>query len=68
MTSGNRPSLFVTLDGMAGAGKTTTVRLLGPYLRNLGYHVHTTAEPTRMRWERWLDSTSIYTGKKRLRA
>ncbi len=47
MTSGNRPSLFVTLDGMAGAGKTTTVRLLGPYLRNLGYHVHTTAEPTK---------------------
>lgn len=46
MTDGSHPGLFVTLDGMAGAGKTTTVRLLGPYLRGLGYHVHTTAEPT----------------------
>lgn len=46
MTNGNHPGLFVTVDGMAGAGKTTTVRLLGPYLRDLGYRVHTTAEPS----------------------
>ncbi|EHK88714.1 thymidylate kinase [Saccharomonospora azurea SZMC 14600] len=46
MIGGGHPSLLVTLDGMAGAGKTTTVRLLGPHLRNMGYRVHTTAEPT----------------------
>ncbi|WP_139794708.1 dTMP kinase [Saccharomonospora piscinae] len=46
MIEGSHPSLFVTLDGMAGAGKTTTVRMLGPCLRNMGYRVHTTAEPT----------------------
>lgn len=39
--------LFITFDGMAGAGKTTAVGLLGGYLRDLGYQVHTTAEPTR---------------------
>lgn len=46
MSNCNHPGLFVTLDGMAGAGKTTTVRLLGPYLRELGYRLHTTAEPS----------------------
>lgn len=46
MTGTSHPGLFVTLDGMAGAGKTTTSRLLGPYLRDLGYRTHTTAEPT----------------------
>ncbi|WP_028850014.1 dTMP kinase [Thermocrispum municipale] len=46
MTDGTHPGLFVTLDGMAGAGKTTTSRLLGPYLRDRGYQVHITAEPT----------------------
>jgi dTMP kinase len=42
----SHPNLFVTLDGMAGAGKTTTIRLLGPYLRDLGFRVHLAAEPT----------------------
>lgn len=42
----NRPGRFVTFDGMAGAGKTTAVRRLGAYLRDQGYDVHTTAEPT----------------------
>ena len=46
MTDISHPGLFVTLDGMAGAGKTTTIRLLGRYLRDLGYRVHTTTEPT----------------------
>ena len=47
MTEGSHPGFFVPLDGMAGAGKTTTVRLLGAHLHDLGYRVHTTAEPTR---------------------
>lgn len=47
MTDNSRLGLFVTLDGMAGAGKTTAVRLLGSYLREERYRVHVTAEPTR---------------------
>ncbi|WP_410599799.1 dTMP kinase [Amycolatopsis sp. lyj-90] len=41
-----RRGVFVTLDGPAGVGKTTTTRLLHEYLANRGYRVHATAEPS----------------------
>lgn len=46
MTHHLYPGLFVTLDGMAGAGKTTTARLLSHDLRARAHRVHITAEPT----------------------
>ncbi|GAB2768434.1 dTMP kinase [Amycolatopsis magusensis] len=38
--------LFVTIDGPAGVGKTTTVRLLAQCLADRGYRVYATAEPS----------------------
>lgn len=38
--------LFVTLDGPAGVGKTTTTRLVREYLSKRGYNVYATAEPS----------------------
>ncbi|MFI6031883.1 dTMP kinase [Amycolatopsis magusensis] len=45
MTTSNR-GVFVTLDGPAGVGKTTTTRLVREYLGERGYKVHATAEPS----------------------
>lgn len=44
MTTGHRAA-FVTLDGLGGAGKTTTAHL-HRYLTEQGYSVHTTTEPS----------------------
>lgn len=44
-SSGER-SLFVTVDGPSGAGKTTIVRHLAQMLVAQGEHVHVTAEPS----------------------
>jgi dTMP kinase len=38
--------LFVTVDGLGGAGKTTTVGYLVRYLTDRGYRVHATTEPS----------------------
>ncbi|WIV52903.1 dTMP kinase [Amycolatopsis nalaikhensis] len=39
--------LFVTIDGPAGVGKTTTTRLLREHLAQRGYQVHATTQPSR---------------------
>jgi dTMP kinase len=44
--TGERPGIFVTLDGLGGAGKTTTVAHLRRYLTESGYPVHATTEPS----------------------
>jgi dTMP kinase len=44
--TGTRTGVFVTMDGLGGAGKTTTVAHLCRYLRARGYPVHTTTEPS----------------------
>jgi dTMP kinase len=44
-TSGHR-GVFVTLDGLGGAGKSTTARCLRQHLTELGYAVHATTEPS----------------------
>lgn len=41
--------LFVTVDGLGGAGKTTTVGHLVRYLTDRGYPVHATTEPSHER-------------------
>ncbi|SER20340.1 dTMP kinase [Actinokineospora terrae] len=38
--------LLITVDGPAGAGKTTTVRLLERILGNHGHHTHATTQPS----------------------
>ncbi|MEV7042206.1 dTMP kinase [Amycolatopsis sp. NPDC051061] len=38
--------LFVTIDGPAGVGKTTTTRLLREYLGKRGYQVYATTQPS----------------------
>jgi dTMP kinase len=45
MTTGHR-AVFVTLDGLGGAGKTTTTEHLCRYLTGQGYFVHVTTEPS----------------------
>jgi dTMP kinase len=40
-----RYGIFITLEGMDGAGKSTQVRGLVQHLRNLGYAVRATREP-----------------------
>ncbi|MGH3672640.1 MAG: dTMP kinase, partial [Pseudonocardiaceae bacterium] len=37
--------VFVTLDGMGGAGKSSTTRHLHQHLTQAGYTVHATAQP-----------------------
>ena len=37
---------FIVFEGIDGAGKTTQIRLLEKYLRDLGHAVYCTAEPT----------------------
>ncbi|EWC63829.1 Thymidylate kinase [Actinokineospora spheciospongiae] len=39
--------MLVSIDGPAGAGKTTVIDLVGHHLRALGHLVHTTTEPSR---------------------
>jgi dTMP kinase len=41
--------LFVTIDGLGGAGKSTTIRHLHHQLTSQGCTVHTTTEPSRDR-------------------
>jgi dTMP kinase len=41
------PGLFVTLDGLGGAGKSTTTRHLHQRLTDAGYTVHITTQPSR---------------------
>ncbi|QFU94681.1 dTMP kinase [Amycolatopsis sp. YIM 10] len=45
MTTAHRGA-FVTLDGPAGVGKTTTTRLVREHLSKRGYKVHATTEPS----------------------
>ncbi|WIV59069.1 dTMP kinase [Amycolatopsis nalaikhensis] len=45
MTTTHRGA-FVTLDGPAGVGKTTTTQLVREYLGKRGYKVHATTEPS----------------------
>jgi dTMP kinase len=45
MTS-RRQGVFITLDGLGGAGKTTTIQHLVRYLTERGYPVHATTEPS----------------------
>ncbi len=62
MTSTHR-GVFVTLDGPAGVGKTTTTHLLREYLGKRGYLVHTTTEPSHgMLGETARHNTDIYRG------
>ncbi|MET8848560.1 dTMP kinase [Amycolatopsis sp. NPDC004625] len=54
---------FVTIDGPAGVGKTTTTRLLREYLGSRGYQVHTTTEPSHgVLGETARHNTDIYHG------
>ncbi|WP_158894282.1 dTMP kinase [Amycolatopsis anabasis] len=55
--------LFVTVDGMGGAGKTTLVEHLHRYLTDRGHPVHATTEPSHERLgEIARHQTSIYSG------
>ncbi|TDQ04865.1 dTMP kinase [Labedaea rhizosphaerae] len=55
--------IFVTIDGLAGAGKSVTTGGLRSKLVRLGYRVHTTAEPTQGRLGKIARrSTEIYSG------
>lgn len=45
MSTGHR-GVFVTLDGLGGAGKSTTTRHLHQHLATAGYTVHTTTQPS----------------------
>lgn len=55
--------VFVTLDGMGGAGKSTTTRHLHQHLTQAGYTVHVTAQPSRDRLgEIARHNTDTYTG------
>lgn len=45
-TSTGHRGLFVTLDGLGGAGKSTTTRHLHQRLTATGYTVHTTTQPS----------------------
>jgi dTMP kinase len=38
---------FIVFEGIDGTGKSTQIKLLAHFLRSLGHHVITTAEPTR---------------------
>ena len=37
---------FIAFEGIDGSGKSTQVKRLGAYLRDMGHKVHTTCEPT----------------------
>jgi dTMP kinase len=55
--------VFVTLDGMGRAGKSTTTRHLHQDLTAAGYTVHVTAQPSHDRFgEIARHSTDTYTG------
>lgn len=45
--SGSHRGLLVSLDGLAGAGKTTTAKRLRRYLSVRGYKVYATTQPSR---------------------
>jgi dTMP kinase len=62
-TSTGPRHVFVTLDGMGGAGKSTTTRHLHQHLAEAGYTVHVTAQPSHDRLgEIARHSTDTYTG------
>jgi dTMP kinase len=42
---GQNPGLFLVLEGVEGAGKTTQTALLAEWLRGLGHGVTATREP-----------------------
>lgn len=42
----DKKSLFIALEGIDGSGKSTQVKLLAQYLKDLGHKVYTTFEPT----------------------
>lgn len=44
-TAGKPPGLFITFEGVEGAGKTTQIALLRDALEKEGYRVFTTREP-----------------------
>jgi len=46
MESENRPGVLIALEGIDGTGKSTQLNLLAGYLRNAGYEVVATREPT----------------------
>jgi dTMP kinase len=45
--TGNHRGMLVSVDGLAGAGKSTTAKSLRSYLAARGYSVHATTEPSR---------------------
>ncbi len=62
-TSTGPRRVFVTLDGMGGAGKSTTTRHLHQHLAEAGYTVHVTAQPSHDRLgEIARHGTDTYTG------
>ncbi len=40
-----KKGLFITFEGLDGSGKTTQMKILSDYLKNLGFDVVTTIEP-----------------------
>jgi dTMP kinase len=45
-----RQGFFIVFEGLDGAGKTTQIRLLAPYLQQQGYEVICLKEPTHGAW------------------
>ncbi|MBK8624645.1 MAG: hypothetical protein IPN86_03400 [Saprospiraceae bacterium] len=42
----DRKGLFIAFEGIDGSGKSTQVKLLEQYLKELGHKVYATFEPT----------------------
>jgi dTMP kinase len=63
--SGPRPQggLLVTLDGVGGAGKTTTAGHLTRLLAACGYQVHPTTQPSRAQLGQIARGSDLYRGR-----